>query len=248
VGIGQPADYRIDFGEVGFGHSTEFMRGNRQLEAVDVNFKVTNVTQNKEIAFAFYELAGEDGKFSADTAHSRTDQIIFLEMVNDTLKPSWVFRLDIAAGSYDTTNINPDAGDYIQIRLNKPFLSHDVFEFSTRSEYTDKELAKQDLDKIKVVPNPYIVSASWEQENPYTTGRGPRELHFTHLPPKCTIRIFNVLGQLVVTLDHISDLWDGTAVWNMMTKDNLDIAYGVYIYHIDAEGIGEKIGKFAVIK
>jgi hypothetical protein len=247
-GVGQPADYRIDFGEVGFGHSTKFMRGSRELPEVDVNFKITNLTQDTEIEFGFYELAGEDGRFSADTTINRADQIIFLEMVNDTLRPTWVFRLSTAADSYDTTTVNPDVGDYIYIRLNKPFLSHDVFEFTTQGEHTDKELAKKDLDKIKVVPNPYIVSASWEQENPYTTGRGPRELHFTHLPPKCTIRIFNVLGQLVVTLEHNSDLWDGTAVWDMMTKDKLDVAYGVYIYHVDAEGIGEKIGKFAIIK
>jgi hypothetical protein len=247
-GIAQPADYRIDIGEVGLGHSTTFMRGASELPAIDVNFKVTNLTQDKEIAFAFYELDGSDGRLTARSEGSRRDQIIFLEMVNDTLKPSWAFNFDISTGSWDSTTVSPDIGDVALIYLNKPFLSNDVFEFSTRGEYTDKELAKQDLDKIKVVPNPYVVAASWEQENPYTTGRGPRELHFTHLPPKCKIRIFNVLGQLVTTINHASDLRDGTAVWNMMTKDNLDIAYGVYVYHIDAEGIGEKIGKFAVIK
>ena len=36
--------------------------------------------------------------------------------------------------------------------------------------------------------------------------------------------------------------------WNLLTKDNLSLAYGVYIYHVDAPGIGEHIGKFAVIK
>jgi hypothetical protein len=34
----------------------------------------------------------------------------------------------------------------------------------------------------------------------------------------------------------------------MLSKDNLDISYGIYIYHVDAPGIGEKIGKFVVIK
>ena len=33
-----------------------------------------------------------------------------------------------------------------------------------------------------------------------------------------------------------------------LSRDNLDIAYGVYLYHIDAPGIGEHTGKFAVIK
>jgi len=34
----------------------------------------------------------------------------------------------------------------------------------------------------------------------------------------------------------------------MLSQDNLSIAYGVYIYQVDAPGVGKKIGKFAVIK
>jgi hypothetical protein len=35
----------------------------------------------------------------------------------------------------------------------------------------------------------------------------------------------------------------------MLTRENLEIAAGMYIYHIDAQQIGEeKVGKFAVIK
>jgi len=33
-----------------------------------------------------------------------------------------------------------------------------------------------------------------------------------------------------------------------LTRDNLSVAYGIYIYHIDAPGVGEKVGKFAIIK
>jgi len=28
----------------------------------------------------------------------------------------------------------------------------------------------------------------------------------------------------------------------------MDIAFGVYVFHIEAPGVGQKIGKFAVIK
>ena len=84
---------------------------------------------------------------------------------------------------------------------------------------------------IKVVPNPYIVSNACEPPNPYTTGRGPREIHFIHLPAVCTIKIFNLRGQLVQSLDHNTPaVADGTEIWDMRTKDNLDVAYGVYIY------------------
>ena len=104
------------------------------------------------------------------------------------------------------------------------------------------------MDNIYVVPNPYIVANAWEPENNFQTGRGPRELHFINLPPECTISIYNVQAQLVTTLEHRSSVWNGTAIWNMQSKDLLDIAYGLYIYHIEAPGVGEKVGKFAVIK
>jgi hypothetical protein len=41
---------------------------------------------------------------------------------------------------------------------------------------------------------------------------------------------------------------DGSMEWNLVSKDGMDISFGVYIYHVDAPGIGTKIGKFAVIK
>jgi hypothetical protein len=41
---------------------------------------------------------------------------------------------------------------------------------------------------------------------------------------------------------------DGALFWDMRTKESLDVAYGVYIYHLDAPGIGEKVGKFAIVK
>ena len=88
----------------------------------------------------------------------------------------------------------------------------------------------------------------WEQKNPFSSGRGPRSIHFTHLPNNCTIRIFTINGELVKQIEHESNLYDGTAEWDLLTLDNLSISYGVYIYHIDAPGIGVKVGKFAIIK
>jgi hypothetical protein len=36
--------------------------------------------------------------------------------------------------------------------------------------------------------------------------------------------------------------------WDLRTKDNLDVAAGLYVFHVDAPGIGTYLGKFAVIK
>ena len=75
-----------------------------------------------------------------------------------------------------------------------------------------------------------------------------RKIDFINLPTKCTIKIFTLSGYLVNTLHHSNPNEDGTYSWNMLSKDGLEIAYGLYIYHIDAVGIGEFTGKFALIK
>jgi hypothetical protein len=109
-------------------------------------------------------------------------------------------------------------------------------------------LASQNLQNIKVVPNPYIVTNISERRPTPVRPQQERQLHFINLPARCTIRIFNVAGQLVQTLNVNNSIDNGRYVWNMLTKDNLDLSYGVYIYHVEAPGVGETTGKFAVIK
>ncbi len=249
MGVPVASDYRIEFGEVGMDTSTyaEISR-TRKLDAIAVNFQILNTTRNEKIDFALWEKDGAGGIFSAFTERNSSDIIIFLEKdKNDSLVFTWEFGLDTATN--DSLHENPQAGDFVDIRLNKPFLSQDVFEFQAHAAAIDDQLAKTEMDQIRVVPNPYVVANSWEPQNPYSNGRGPRELHFTHLPARCTIRIFNIRGQLVRTIEHDTpNIANGTEIWDMLSKDNLDISYGVYVYHVDAGKAGQKIGKFAVIK
>ncbi len=254
----ESSDYMLIMGEVGIDTSTSwFRKSNHQdpLPAIPVNFTILDTkANNQKIKFAFREqdvATPEDaGKFTTKTAGSKTDEIMFL---SDSLDEEGVniagWMLSLLRLSTDTANVSPAPGDTLILTFNNPFLANDVFEFTMHGKSIDKTLAKNQMNRINVVPNPYIVTNSWEGENPYATGRGPRVIHFTHLPSKCTIRIFNMRGQLVDTIEHeTEDLADGGAVWDLRTKDDLDIAYGVYIYHIDAPGVGNKIGKFAVIK
>ena len=78
---------------------------------------------------------------------------------------------------------------------------------------------------------------------------------FTNLPAKCTIKIFTVSGILVqkIEVDNPSD--NGIAHWDLTSREGLEVAAGMYIYHVKAEntqgfklGKEEKIGKFAIIK
>jgi hypothetical protein len=56
-----------------------------------------------------------------------------------------------------------------------------------------------------------------------------------------------VHGDLVQTLRQDGGN-SGFVAWDLRTKDNLDVAPGLYIFHVDAPGLGEYVGKFAVIK
>jgi hypothetical protein len=142
----------------------------------------------------------------------------------------------------------PRPGDIFRFVTTKPFKTGDYFQFTTTGAKVDSTTAKNSLNKIAVVPNPYISANAWEKRNLIQSGRGERRIDFIHLPAKCTIKIYTVTGALIKTLQKESGSEDGTITWNLMTDDGMDLAYGLYIYHVNAPNIGEYIGKFAVIK
>jgi hypothetical protein len=141
----------------------------------------------------------------------------------------------------------PQIGDVFRVITKKPFRTGEYFQFQSQAQGYDNSKALKDLNDVAVVPNPYVGAASWE---PTTTqvGRGDRLVYFIHLPSQCTIRIYTISGKLVKRLDHSATISNGQEPWNLITQDGMDIAFGVYIFHITAPGIGEKIGKFAIIK
>ena len=153
---------------------------------------------------------------------------------------------------YDTTFldvIDPVQGDIFRVAINRPFSIEDVYSFTSTASSINADSARESLKDITVVPNPYVVAASWEPRHLYQSGRGPRKIDFINLPNKCTIKIFTLAGYLVNTIEHDDVYENGTESWNLLSKDGLEIAYGVYLYHVDAYELGvETTGKFAVIK
>ena len=96
---------------------------------------------------------------------------------------------------YDTTFlevIHPEVGDIFHIEIDRPFSVSDIYSFTTVPSRVDNAVASNQLDKIAVVPNPYIVAASWEPRHQYESGRGPRKIDFINLPSVCTIKIFTL--------------------------------------------------------
>ncbi len=188
-----------------------------------------------------------------DNGIPRSDVIYFLEEIdgvpgdeNTGLIDTWsVSLIARSASSASGLTVNPAAGDQLVLSTLKPFTAADLFEFDIQSvnlPSVEENLSSDILDDIRVVPNPYLVTHIAE------TSTGDRQIHFTNLPASCEIRIFSVAGQLVQTLNVDNPFDQDRYVWDLKTKDGRDLAYGVYIYHVSAPGIGEKTGRFAVIK
>ncbi|MBU1097538.1 MAG: hypothetical protein KKB34_13740 [Bacteroidetes bacterium] len=229
-----------------------FKNGNvYPLKAYPVNFKVFDKLTGQELPFALPVDATVNKTITKPGFFSAKDRIILFERLKDG---KVLITYDILNNAIeDTTFFNKygrmlGTGDTLRFYPEIPFNNSIKYEFAIKGQSIDTKDAKESLKNIKVVPNPYVVTALWEPHNPYTTGRGPRLMQFIHLPQRCTIRIFAVDGTLVQKLEHDSAMRDGSESWDMMTMDNMDVAYGVYIYHIDAPGIGEHVGRMLIIK
>jgi hypothetical protein len=154
----------------------------------------------------------------------------------------------------------PRPNDVYAMRFRKPFNSEDVITFSVNAQKSyDPQKAKYTMDKIKVVPNPYVATNMMEPAVVNKFLNQSRRLLFTNLPEKCTIKIFTISGILVRELHAPEDALtnfggygsssDGVLHWDMLSKEGLEIAAGMYFYYVKDDISGEeKTGKFGVLK
>ncbi len=118
----------------------------------------------------------------------------------------------------------------------------------TESVVADNQLTDDDLEQVRIVPNPY-----------YLTHLGQRtpndaKLYFTKLPPKCTIEIYTETGNLVKTIEHNEALMDSdfpdkeaVEVWNLMSSNGLRVASQPLIALIKTPNGSQTIKNFTVI-
>ena len=154
-------------------------------------------------------------------------------------------RFSLAEG--ETESNPPDPGARLVFSQLRPLGDGDFFQFTLRGNGIDMEDATNELDEVGVVPNPYVAGSRFEPRD-QIVGRGERRVQFINLPQTCIIRIYNLRGELIRTLDHQGFAGDGAVFWDLKTEGGQDLAYGVYIYHVEAPGIGETTGKVAIVK
>jgi hypothetical protein len=105
-----------------------------------------------------------------------------------------------------------------------------------------RDIGVEALDQIKAVPNPYYAYSEYEQT------RLQYLVKIINLPQTCTINIFTVNGTLVRTFRK-DDASVTSVDWDLKNQDNITIASGLYIIHVEVPGLGEKVIKwFGVLR
>ena len=155
-------------------------------------------------------------------------------------KATWSVFFDVGENGYYS---KWHTGDVFKIVYANPIVpGTDIWTFTTPSSQAyDASLAKADVNKINVFPNPYY-GVNSEELNKYN-----RFVTFSHLPTKAKIRIFNLAGILVRTIDHNST--SQFERWNLANDTGLPVASGLYVAYIDLTDLGvTKTLKIAIIQ
>jgi len=103
------------------------------------------------------------------------------------------------------------------------------------------------MERVGVVPNPYKESAQWDP------APNQRRIHFIHLPPRSTVRIYTSAGELLRTLTQDPNAnpggTSGDLEWDLKNERGSTVVSGIYIYTVHPpDGRTPRKGHFVIIK
>jgi len=113
-------------------------------------------------------------------------------------------------------------------------------------------------DSVYVYPNPYRIDGGYQEEG--FEGREKdlrdnapdrkRKVNFANLPPKCTIRIYTLDGDLVKEINHNVDVsnplhsHDG---WDLITRNTQLVVSGLYYWTVEDDKGNVQVGKLVIL-
>jgi len=142
----------------------------------------------------------------------------------------------------------------IRIRMARPY---EETESNTSPEYrfstgefapitNDVETAKSALDIVSVVPNPYYAFSQYENTKFDNT------IKITNLPDRADINIYTLDGTWInslridnsgntggTSLSKATGTIENSISWDMRNWQNVPVASGMYLIHVDAPDLGE---------
>ncbi len=99
------------------------------------------------------------------------------------------------------------------------------YTWATEPAYLTRPAGKS-LDDIRIVPNPYNISA-----RDFNYWGEPDKIMFLNIPAYCKIKIYTERGDLIKTIIH--DDGSGDEAWNAVTSSRQTIVSGLYIAYFE---------------
>lgn len=180
----------------------------------------------------------------------------------------------VRANAFDQTTCNPlvintrgatQAGGYLPVaagwtqtfELTRTFDPRSAVLLTATPFQTGNVLTTANLDRVSVVPNPYIVRSDLDE----LSGRTPTSrIYFTGVPDQGVLRVYSVSGQYLQELTWSSsdlvyrggNVPTGDLPYNLRTREGIELSSGLYLYVLTATGPNGKDqvhrGKFVVIR
>jgi hypothetical protein len=121
-----------------------------------------------------------------------------------------------------------------------PPMESSIFANRTTTTFRATIPATKQLDKILVVPNPFVARSGLINPGDIDV------ISFVNIPSPSTIRIYTMRGDLVKTIEHNDG--SGIAAWNQVTDYGQFAKSGIYIYRVETPDGNKSIGKFAIVR
>jgi len=238
------ADYEFRFTQKGSYASGLTGQNQSMIKKYKVPFEVWNVKSKNPFQINCI-LVDKNGNGALDFGEElRIVNVPYVEKA-DTVGTfnlqNWYYTISINTPT-DSGGRLPIVGESFKIYSYSQLTTADSYKLNVvlPSISKEKSLVESEINKVRVVPNPFIVDAKWEQV------KNTKRMRFMFLPPECTISIYTVSGEKVTTLYHNDNTGDED--WNLTNDSGVEIAFGMYIYVVQTPNGEKTIGKFAIIK
>lgn len=118
------------------------------------------------------------------------------------------------------------------------------------------EVRPENKGQVYIYPNPYCLDAGYRRlgfegrTHDDLPADKVRAVHFANLPPRCTIKIFSLDGDLVRKIEHDLDPSDPNSShdqWNLINRNYQRVVSGLYYWTVESPDGQTQIGKLAVI-
>jgi hypothetical protein len=167
------------------------------------------------------------------------------EYIFNDLLPTVPYYVNVTAFDFGFPEL-----DLPGLETNPALLPKAVYPLPSSEAVAGEELA------AFVYPNPYRLDGNYlgrgfeARERWHVPEDKTRLVHFANLPPKCTIRVYSLDGDLVRELYHDIDPLDYLAnheTWDLINKNLQLVVSGLYYWVVEDDQGNTQIGKLVVI-